>query len=179
MMSTQFTPPNFNGRQPPHQFPAILDNKWNPSPTFCHIADAIFIHLDQNYGLSSQRNSGRLEFQKILDLQNLLVGAGEIAKAPYVFWARLYHELWVAEGVGHSMIEDTDGLKHPVFDRSQWIGKCVRDWKCNPNAQHEAWNVIIAMFHLKDPVTGVPFPSPLPRGVAPLNTLHPIENIQD
>lgn len=63
--------------------PASLFNEhWIPSEVFCHLVDSLFFYVNENCNIPSMKNTGKMEFSKILYVRGAVAGKAEVAKLP-------------------------------------------------------------------------------------------------
>ncbi|GJJ06973.1 hypothetical protein Clacol_001171 [Clathrus columnatus] len=155
--SSTYVPVQFsedNGGQDPTIFyGSLIDQAGYPSEILCRMSDALFFYVDHNCPQS--RGTRLIEPEKIF-WENVALG----------------HDLDVSEVVARqvSLLYDNAGIpytrpqfndtKSPVLDRRGYIRFRVFEIRANPEECHQ-------VFKLRDPVTNLPFPTPIPRFAFP------------
>ena len=63
-------------------YASLFDDHWIPSPVFCRLVDSLFIYANENCSIPAMKNTGKMEFSKILDVRGAVAGKAALAKLP-------------------------------------------------------------------------------------------------
>ncbi|GJJ06979.1 hypothetical protein Clacol_001177 [Clathrus columnatus] len=141
-MTSQYTPIQYDnplnqGQDLETFYRALLDPAGLPSQIFCRMSDAWFFYLDKNCPINPE--SGYIETEKLL---------------------------WRTIAVGEKM-DMTIASAVNLGSLRGFLHILVLEIQLDPEVAHKDWNRILNMFKLVDPMTGLHFPTPIPRSAFP------------
>jgi len=142
----------------PHFWGQLLDTQGNPSEILCRFADALFFHVDANANVP-YRNTGFIEPMKWAWLSTSV--GNDAALSSYIANSEL-SSLYDLGSVPYKLIPIPNAPSIPVLDRRAWLHLIVWEFKAVPDDAFRGVNKELAAFNLRDPLTNIPFPFPMP-----------------
>jgi len=61
---------------------SLFDDHWIPSPVFCRLVDSLFFYANENCNIPAMKNTGKMEFSKVLDVRGAVAGEAALANLP-------------------------------------------------------------------------------------------------
>ncbi|KAF8520801.1 hypothetical protein BU17DRAFT_88707 [Hysterangium stoloniferum] len=145
------------GQDPVQFYDSLIDQLGHPSQVLCRMSDALFFYLDKN--CPQHRNSQVIEPEKIFWHSISLGHEADVSEAVVQNLSALYDPAVIPYSL--------NSARAPVLDRRGYLHLCVFEIRANPEECHPYWNKILNIFKLLDPLTNLPFPTPIPRTAFP------------
>ncbi|KIJ53556.1 hypothetical protein M422DRAFT_241794 [Sphaerobolus stellatus SS14] len=136
----------------------LINENGHPSEIFCRLSDSIFFYIQAN--CPEHRGTNVIEPAKIAWYTTILTGfPRENANIMVSYLPSLYCKA----NVPHMY----DSTGQPTLDRHGFLHYLVHTVRTDPESEHAAVEKAIRLFRLQDPMTGLPFPLPVPRLALP------------
>ncbi|GJJ06978.1 hypothetical protein Clacol_001176 [Clathrus columnatus] len=152
-----FEPINVSSQDPNPFYGSLLDSEGLPSQILCRMSDSLFFYLDKYCPVNP--GSGYIEPDKVF-WREIAVGEDmDIVKTGFLLSGGLIRKL--------KMQNRLDSNRQPLLDRRGYLHVIVFEIKSNPDDAFNDWNRLCSTLKLVDPLTGLLFPTPIPRSAFP------------
>ncbi|KIJ35667.1 hypothetical protein M422DRAFT_262068 [Sphaerobolus stellatus SS14] len=136
----------------------LINENGHPSEIFCRLSDSIFFYIQAN--CPEHRDTNVIEPAKIAWYTTTLTGSPrENTNILVSYLSSLYSKA----NIPHMY----NSAGQPTLDRRGFLYYLVQSARTDPESEHASVEKVIRLFRLLDPMTGFPFPLPVPRSALP------------